>query len=90
MRFYAVILTGKEWLIIRFFVVFIATIFIWGCSRHPCQLKEEVQLSSQRLRILKQTSEGVLEIDLYQAIAIAIKNNRDLRLNLMDSVSQAK
>ncbi len=88
MRFYAVIFDGERMANYKVFVVFIATIFIWGCSKTPMPIvKKEVQLSSQEdLEYLKQTSEGApLEIDLYQAIAIAIKNNRDLRLNLMDS-----
>ena len=88
MRFYAVIFDGERMANYNVFVVFIVTIFIWGCSKTPMPIvKEEVQLSSQEdLEYLKQTSEGApLEIDLYQAIAIAIKNNRDLRLNLMDS-----
>ncbi len=88
MRFYAVIFDGERMANYKVFVVFIATIFIWGCSKTPMPIvKEEVQLSSQKdLEYLKQTSESApLEIDLYQAIAIAIKNNRDLRLNLMDS-----
>ncbi len=88
MRFYFVIFDGERMANYKVFVVFIAYIFIWGCSKTPMPIvKEEVQLSSQKdLEYLKQTSEGApLEIDLYQAIAIAIKNNRDLRLNLMDS-----
>ena len=59
-----------------------------ACSQTPEPLiKEQVQLSSQEdYEYLKETSKAApLEIDLYQAIAIAIKNNRDLRLNLMDS-----
>ncbi len=59
-----------------------------ACSQTPEPLiKEQVQLSSQEdFEYLKETSKAApLEIDLYQAIAIAIKNNRDLRLNLMDS-----
>ena len=63
-------------------------LFVGACSKTPEPLiKEQVQLSSQKdYEYLKETSENApLEIDLYQAIAIAIKNNRDLRLNLMDS-----
>ncbi len=59
-----------------------------ACSQTPDPLiKEQVQISSQEdYEYLKETSKAApLEIDLYQAIAIAIKNNRDLRLNLMDS-----
>jgi len=57
-------------------------------SRTPDPLlKENVQASSQEdYEFLKETSANApLEIDLYQAIAIAIKNNRDLRINIMDS-----
>ena len=63
-------------------------LLVGACSQTPEPLiKEQVQLSSQEdYEYLKETSQNApLEIDLYQAIAIAIKNNRDLRLNLMDS-----
>ena len=69
--------------------IFMSLILLVGaCSQTPEPLiKEQVQLSSQEdYEYLKETSQNApLEIDLYQAIAIAIKNNRDLRLNLMDS-----
>ena len=69
--------------------IFMSLILLVGaCSQTPEPLiKEQVQLSSQEdYEYLKETSKNApLEIDLYQAIAIAIKNNRDLRLNLMDS-----
>ena len=69
--------------------IFMSLILLVGaCSQTPEPLiKEQVQLSSQKdYEYLKETSQNApLEIDLYQAIAIAIKNNRDLRLNLMDS-----
>ena len=77
MRFYPVIFDGERMANYKVFVVLIASIFIWGCSKTPVPIvKEEVQLSSQEdLEYLKQTSENApLEIDLYQAIAIAIKN----------------
>ena len=63
-------------------------LLVGACSQTPEPLiKEQVQLSSQEdYEYLKEISQNApLEIDLYQAIAIAIKNNRDLRLNLMDS-----
>ena len=88
MRFYRVIFDGERMANYKVFIVFIASIVIWGCSKTPSPIiKEEVKLSSQEdLDYLKQSSENApIEIDLYQAIAIAIKNNRDLRLNLMDS-----
>ncbi len=70
-------------------IIFMSLILLVGaCSQTPEPLiKEQLQLSSQEdYEYLKEKSEAApLEIDLYQAIAIAIKNNRDLRLNLMDS-----
>ncbi|GIR66291.1 MAG: hypothetical protein CM15mP70_13980 [Pelagibacteraceae bacterium] len=57
-------------------------------SRTPEPLiKEEVQLSAQEdYELLKETTANApIEIDLYQAIAIAIKNNRELRIQVMDS-----
>ncbi len=69
-------------------VVMFVFLLIGACSQKPKPLiKEQVQLSSKEdYEYLKETSKAApLQIDLYQAIAIAIKNNRDLRLNLMDS-----
>ncbi|MDC3041602.1 TolC family protein [bacterium] len=70
-------------------IIFMSLILLVGaCSQTPEPLiKEQLQLSSKEdYEYLKENSEAApLEIDLYQAIAIAIKNNRDLRLNLMDS-----
>ena len=69
--------------------IFMSLVLLVGaCSQTPEPLiKEQLQLSSQEdYEYLKETSKAApIEIDLYQAIAIAIKNNRDLRLNLMDS-----
>jgi outer membrane protein TolC len=76
----------------KFKKVIICTSFVLvlaACSsRTPDPLlKEDVQVSSQQdYEYLKETSANApLEIDLYQAMAIAIKNNRDLRINIMDS-----
>ena len=64
-------------------------LFLAACSsRTPDPLlKEDVQASSQEdYEYLKETSKAApLEIDLYKAIAIAIKNNRELRIQIMDS-----
>ena len=69
--------------------IFMSLVLLVGaCSQTPEPLiKEQLQLSSKEdYEYLKETSKAApIEIDLYQAIAIAIKNNRDLRLNLMDS-----
>ena len=62
-------------------------LLVGACSQTPEPLiKEQVQLSSQEdYEYLKETSENPpLEIDLYKAISIAIKNNSDIILNLMD------
>ena len=63
-------------------IIFMSLILLVGaCSQTPEPLiKEQLQLSSQEdYDYLKETSKAApLEIDLYQAIAIAIKNNRDL------------
>ena len=63
-------------------------LFLGACSQKPEPLiKEQVQSSSKEdYEYLKETSKAApLEIDLYKAIAIAIKNNRDLRIQIMDS-----
>ena len=63
-------------------------LLVGACSQAPEPLiKEQVQSSSKEdYEYLKETSKAApLEIDLYKAIAIAIKNNRDLRIQIMDS-----
>ncbi len=73
----------------RVLIFFGLVLFLAACSsRAPDPLlKEDVQASSQEdYEYLKETSANApLEIDLYDAIAIAIKNNRDLRIDIMDS-----
>ena len=73
----------------RVLIFFGLVLILAACSsRTPDPLlKEDVQASSQEdFEYLKQTSANApLEIDLYDAIAIAIKNNRDLRIDIMDS-----
>ena len=71
--------------------IFLASLvlLVAACSsRNPDPLiKEEVQASAQEdFEILKEsTANAPMEIDLYQALAIAIKNNRELRIQVMDS-----
>ena len=87
MRFYHAF-CGKLMKLFKTTIFMSLILLVGACSQTPEPLiKEQVQLSSQEdYEYLKETSENApLEIDLYQAIAIAIKNNRDLRLNLMDS-----
>ena len=87
MRFYHAF-CGKLMKLFKATIFMSLILLVGACSQTPEPLiKEQVQLSSQEdYEYLKETSENApLEIDLYQAIAIAIKNNRDLRLNLMDS-----
>jgi outer membrane protein TolC len=87
MRFYHAF-CGKLMKLFKATIFMSLILLVGACSQTPEPLiKEQVQLSSQKdYEYLKETSQNApLEIDLYQAIAIAIKNNRDLRLNLMDS-----
>ncbi|MDC3108915.1 TolC family protein [Alphaproteobacteria bacterium] len=76
-------------LIKRVLIFFGLVLILAACSsRTPDPLvKEDVQASSQEdYEYLKESSANApLEIDLYDAIAIAIKNNRDLRIDIMDS-----
>ena len=79
---------GKIMKLFKATILMFLVLLVGACSQTPEPLiKEQVQLSSQEdYEYLKESSQNApLEIDLYQAIAIAIKNNRDLRLNLMDS-----
>ncbi len=77
-------------MVIKRVLIFLGLVlFLAACSsRTPDPLlKEDVRASSQEdYEYLKETSANApLEIDLYDAIAIAIKNNRDLRIDIMDS-----
>ena len=71
--------------------IFLASLvlLVAACSsRNPDPLiKEDVQASAQEdFELLKEsTANAPMEIDLYQALAIAIKNNRELRIQVMDS-----
>ena len=73
----------------RVLIFFGLVLFLAACSsRTPDPLvKEDVRTSSQEdYEYLKETSANApLKIDLYDAIAIAIKNNRELRIDIMDS-----
>ena len=81
MRFYHAF-CGKLMKLFKATIFMSLILLVGACSQTPEPLiKEQVQLSSQEdYEYLKETSQNApLEIDLYQAIAIAIKNNRDLR-----------
>ena len=60
-----------------------------ACSNRTPEplVKEDIQTSAQEdYELLKDSTADVpVEIDLYQAISIAIKNNRELRTQIMDS-----
>ena len=64
-------------------------ILVASCSSRTPEplLKEDVQASAKEDFILleESTANAPMEIDLYQALAIAIKNNRELRIQVMDS-----
>ena len=87
MRFYHAF-CGKVMKLFKTIIFMSLILLVGACSQTPEPLvKEQLQLSSQEdYEYLKENSEAApLEIDLYQAIAIAIKNNRDLRIQIMDS-----
>ena len=71
--------------------IFLASLvlLVAACSSRTPEplLKEDVQASAQEdFELLKKsTINAPMEIDLYQALAIAIKNNRELRIQVMDS-----
>ena len=75
--------------VLKYIFVASLVILVAACSsRNPDPLiKEEVQASAQEdFELLKEsTANAPMEIDLYQALAIAIKNNRELRIQVMDS-----
>ena len=75
--------------ILKYTFVASLILLVAACSsRSPDPLiKEEVQASAQEdFELLKEsTANAPMEIDLYQALAIAIKNNRELRIQVMDS-----
>ena len=75
--------------ILKYIFVASLVLLVAACSsRSPDPLiKEDVQASAQDdFELLKEsTANAPMEIDLYQALAIAIKNNRELRIQVMDS-----
>ena len=75
--------------ILKYTFVASLILLVAACSsRSPEPLiKEDVQASAQEdFELLKEsTANAPMEIDLYQALAIAIKNNRELRIQVMDS-----
>jgi len=75
--------------ILKYIFVTSLVLLVAACSsRTPDPLiKEDVQASAQEdFELLKKsTANAPMEIDLYQALALAIKNNRELRIQVMDS-----
>ena len=75
--------------VLKYIFVTSLILLVAACSsRSPEPLiKEDVQTSAKEdFELLKESSANApMEIDLYQALAIAIKNNRELRIQVMDS-----
>ena len=75
--------------ILKYIFVTSLVLLVAACSNRSPEplIKEEVQTSAQEdFELLKEsTANAPMEIDLYQALAIAIKNNRELRIQVMDS-----
>ena len=75
---------------IKYFIFFIVGFaFLVSCAKRSPEpiIKDDIakQIQKDLLEINETTKDKVLEIDLYQAIAFAIKNNRELRVNVMES-----
>jgi len=68
------------------FVLFLLLAITASCARTPTALDQEIITASikEDLKALE-IDAPLTNIDLYTAIAIAIKNNRDLRISVMES-----
>ena len=70
-------------------VLFLSFIILASCSSRAPEpmLEEDVRAEiKQDFDLLQETSSSMVkEIDLYMAIALAIQNNRELRVNIMQS-----
>ncbi len=61
-------------------------LILFGCARTPVALDvDEINSSIAADRKALSVNESLQNIDLHTAIAIAIKNNRDLRISVMES-----
>ena len=61
-------------------------LILFGCTRTPVALDgDEINLSIEEDREALSINETLQNIDLHKAIAIAVKNNRDLRISVMES-----
>jgi len=72
--------------IIKTFLLFLIVSLVVSCARTPTVIDKEILTSSiqEDLKALE-IDAPLTNIDLYTAIAIAIKNNRDLRISVMES-----
>ncbi len=72
--------------LLKTLILFLLVTLVVSCARTPTALDQETITASvqEDLKALE-VDASLNNIDLYTAIAIAIKNNRDLRISVMES-----
>ena len=75
----------------KFFSLLLLFIFLSACARTPVPISDERILQSIEADLANLKYEDSIEsIDLYKAIPLAIRNNRDLRVEVMNSALQQR
>ena len=75
----------------KFFSLLLLFIFLSACARTPVPISDERILQSIEADLANLKYEDSIEsIDLYKAISLAIRNNRDLRVEVMNSALQQR
>ena len=75
----------------KFFNLLLLFIFLSACARTPVPISDERILQSIEADLANLKYEDSIEsIDLYKAISLAIRNNRDLRVEVMNSALQQR
>ena len=75
----------------KFFSFLLLFIFLSACARTPVPISDERILQSIEADLANLKYEDSIEsIDLYKAISLAIRNNRDLRVEVMNSALQQR
>ena len=75
----------------KFFSLLLLFIFLSACARTPVPISDERILQSIEADLANLKYEDSIEsINLYKAISLAIRNNRDLRVEVMNSALQQR
>ena len=75
----------------KFFSLLLLFIFLSACARTPVPISDERILQSIEADLANLKYEDSIDsIDLYKAISLAIRNNRDLRVEVMNSALQQR